>query len=67
MKTAEGLAVVEFHAAAGHVQSVKRYGESLAEILSEGKIERGVLRQLVPWIRVPGKGITEAGTIVNVR
>src|ERR1700676_1114708 len=67
VETAEGLAVVEIHAAVGHIQGVQRCGESVAEILAEGKIEGCVLRQVVPGIRRVRKGVAEAGAIVNVR
>jgi predicted nuclease with RNAse H fold len=39
VETAEGLAVVEIHPAVSHIKGVQRCGESLAEILAEGKIE----------------------------
>jgi len=55
VKTAEGLAVVEFHPAVSHVHGVQRRGESLAEILAGGKIKRCVSRQVVPWIGLLGK------------
>ena len=67
METAEGLAVVEIHPAIGHIQGVQRCGESLVEILAEGKIEGGVLRQVVPRIRRVRKCVAEAGAVVNVR
>jgi hypothetical protein len=67
VKTAEGLAIVEFHATVGYIQGVQRYGESLTEILANGKTEGSVLRQLVPRIRLPGKSVTEAGAVVDVR
>lgn len=54
VKTAERLAVVEFHPTVGYIQGVQRCGESLTEILAMGKTERSVLWQLVRWIRLPG-------------
>jgi len=49
METAEGLARVEIHPAIGHVQGMHRCGESVPEILAEGKDAQGcVLRQVVP-------------------
>ena len=39
VEAAEGDAVVEFHAAVGHVHCVQRSGEPLAEILAQRKIE----------------------------
>jgi hypothetical protein len=40
--------------------------QKVAEILAEGKIESCVLRQMVPWIRTPRKGIAEPRAVVNV-
>ena len=67
VETAEGLTVIEVHPAIGHIQGVQRCGESVAEILAEGKIEGCVLRQVGPWIRRVREGVAEAGAVVNVR
>jgi hypothetical protein len=67
VETTEGLAIVEIHTAIGHIQSVQRCGESVTEILAEGKIEGCVLRQVVPRIRLISKGVAEAGAVINVR
>ena len=66
VETAEGLAIVEIHPAIGHVQGMHRCGESVAEILPEGKIEGCVLRQVVPGIRRAKKCVAEAGAVVDV-
>jgi len=66
VKTAEGLAVVEFNSAVGHVEGVQRRGQALTEVLSKREIERGVLRQVVSRIRLSGKGIAEARAVVDV-
>ena len=66
VETAERLAIVEIHSTIGHIQGVQRCGESVAEILAEGKIESCVLRQMVPCIRPPRKGIAEPGAVVDV-
>src|SRR4029077_9437497 len=60
METAEGLAVVEIHAAVGHVQGVQRGGNALTEVLAERQIERGVLGQMPFRIRVARERVTEA-------
>jgi hypothetical protein len=67
VETAEGLAVVEFHPTVCYIQGVQRCGESLTEILANGQTEGSVLRQFVPRIRLPGKGVTETGAVVDVR
>ena len=66
METAEGLAVVEVHAAVGHVQGIQRCGDALAEILANRKVERGVLGQMASRIRAPGERVAEAGAVVDV-
>ena len=66
VEATESLAVVEIHSAVGHVQGIQRRGESLAEILTDREIKAGVLRQVVPWIWVPRKGIAEARAVVDV-
>ena len=66
VETAEGLAIVEIHTAIGHIQSVQRCGESVAEILPEGKIEGCVLRQVGSGIWGVRKGVAEAGAVVDV-
>ena len=66
VEPAEGLAVVEFDAAVGDVQGVKRGGESLTKVLPQGKIKGCVLREVVAGIRLTGEGIAEAGAVVNV-
>ena len=66
VETSESLAVIKFHPAIGHIQGVQRCGESVAEILAKGKIEGRVLRQVVPWIWGPRKGVAEAGAVVNI-
>ena len=66
VETAEGLAVVEFHAAVGDVDAVDRCGESLAEVFAQGKIERGVLWKVIAGIGLPGERITEAGAVIDV-
>ena len=67
VETAEGLAVIKFHPAIGHIQGVQGCGESVAEILAERKIEGRVLWQVVPGIWRPWKGVAEAGAVVNIR
>jgi hypothetical protein len=67
VKTTEGLAVVKFHPAVGYIQGVQRRGELLAEILTDRKVEGCVLGQVVSRIWLPGKGVTEAGAVVDVR
>lgn len=66
VEASEGLAVVEVDSAVSHVQSVQRRGESLAEVLTDRKVKRGVLRQVVPRIWVPRKRIAEARAVVDV-
>jgi hypothetical protein len=66
MEATEGLAVVEVDSAVGHVQDIQRCGESLAKILTDREIEGCVLRQVVPWIWLPRKGIAEARAVVDV-
>src|ERR1700730_8845364 len=66
VEATESLAVVEIHTTVGYIQSVERRGESLAEVLTDREIKRGVRRQVVPWIWVPRKGITEARAVVDV-
>ena len=66
VETAKSLAIVEIHSTIGHIQGVQRCGESIAEILAQGKIESCVLRQMVPWIRTLRKGIAEPRAVVNV-
>ena len=44
METSESLAVVELHSAVGQIQGMQRRGESVGEILAEGKVEGCVLR-----------------------
>src|ERR1700674_408678 len=67
METAEGLAVVEVHAAVGHVQGIQRCGDALAEVLANRKVERGVLWQMASRIRAARERVTEAGAVVDVR
>ena len=66
VETAECLAIVEVHAAVGHIQGIQRSGESLTEVLTDREIESCVLRQVVPWIWLPWKGIAEARAVVDV-
>jgi hypothetical protein len=66
VEASERLAVVEVDSAVSHVQGVQRRGESLAEVLTDQEIKRGVLRQVVPRIWVPRKGIAEARAVVDV-
>jgi hypothetical protein len=57
VKAAEALAVVEFHAAVRRILGVQRCGESLAEILAEGKIEGRVLRRCPLDMAAPGNAL----------
>ena len=67
VETAEGLAVVEFHATVGYVQGMQRCGEAFTKILAEGKIEGCMLRQVISWIWLSRKRVAKAGAVVNVR
>ena len=60
VESAEGDAVVEFDAAVGDVDGVKRGGKALAKILAERKIEGGMPRQIGAGIRLSRKGVAEA-------
>ena len=66
MESAEGKAVVILDAAIRHVQRGKRGGEALAKVFAECEIESGVLRQVIAGIRLAGKSIAEAGSVVDV-
>src|SRR5271166_1357570 len=66
MKSAEGDAIVQFHAAVGDIEAVQRNRVSFAEVFAERQIETGVLRQIVAAIRLAGKRVAEAGTIIDV-
>jgi hypothetical protein len=64
---AEGDAVVEFDASAGNVDRVHRSGKAFTEILAQSHVEPGRPRQVVSGIRLAGKSIGEAGTVVSIR
>src|SRR6202521_5457946 len=63
MEPSERLAVLEVHAAVGHVQGIQRRGDALSEVLANRKVERGVLRQVVTGIGLVNECVTEAGAI----
>ena len=67
VESAEGDAVIEFNAAVGNVDGIQRSRKALAEIFAQREIESCVLRQIVAGVRLAGKRVTEAGTIVDVR
>src|SRR5712691_6031904 len=66
MKASEGLAVVEVHAAVGHVQGIQRCGDALAEVLTDREIESCVLRQVITGIGLVNESVTEAGAVIDV-
>src|SRR6202451_1702726 len=66
VKAAKGEAIVIFHAAIGNIERGERRGNSLAEILAQRDIERRVLRQVVAWRGLAGKGVAEARAVINV-
>ena len=67
VEATESLAVVEIHPTVAHIQGIQRRGESLSEVLTDREIERCVLKQVVPRIWLPWKGIAEARAIVDIR
>src|ERR1700730_12762260 len=66
LETTETLAVIEIHEAVAYIQSIHRCGKALAEVFANREIKRGVLRQVVPRIWLPWKGIAEARAVVDV-
>ena len=66
VEATESLAVVEIHPAVGHIQGIQRRGKALTEVFANREIERGVLRQVVPRIWLPRKGIAEASAVVDI-
>lgn len=66
MKTTEGHAVIEFNAAVGDVESIYRDRIALTEAFAERQIESRVLREVITRKWLAGKGIAEAGAIVDV-
>ena len=65
VSAAESEAVVEEHAAVGDVGGLKIYGEALAELLTQRKIERRVRLKVVTQERRITIG--EAGGVGDVR
>jgi hypothetical protein len=66
VEATKSLAVIEFDPAVGDIQSVDRGGESLPEVLAQGKVEGGVLWEMVPGIRLSRKRIAEARAVIHI-
>src|ERR1035438_176707 len=67
VEAAEGLAVVEPHAAVGDIQGVERGRDALAEVFAQRKIEGGVRWQMVSGIGLIDKTVREAGAVIDIR
>src|SRR6202020_2141349 len=66
MISAERKTIVILDAPVRHVERRHRRSEPIAEILAHRKIERRVLRQVIPRIRRARKSIAETRPVINV-
>ena len=65
VRSAKGEAVIQQNAAVCHVDTLHIYGNSLAKILADGEIERGVRLEMIAGnIRI---AIGESRSIVDIR